>query len=337
MSDWNNSLTLARLRLVKLGGISQRFFHYAVSLSFSCSYIFLTGDNTFSVLVQLGIQGNITAFWLKAIAGLVVLVPFTLCKTLREVTLLGISGAFTTITVVLCVAIYGGITYDSLAPINHELFETATFAQSLGMIAFAYGGSVVYPHVEATMRNPRSWNQIVIYAVASVSAIYMLVATTGYLYYGDGVKDNILNSISKGPMSIIMYVIFTLHLVVAAPIYLCSFALELENFLKIDTQHMSRTREFIIRVLFRSSIVTGLTLFAMFVDKFSFISGLCGAIANCMTVFLIPVFCHFKLYGWRKRSIWELVFAAITVFVGLFGFVVSTYITIQEELKPEEK
>lgn len=321
----------------KFGRYFAKVFHYAVSLSFSCSYIFLTGNNTFSVLEQLKYSGGLTAFWLKAIAGFVVLVPFTLCKTLREVTLLGVSGAFTTISVVLCVAIYGGISFDPSKPVERNPFEETTFAQSLGIIAFAYGGSVVYPHVEATMKNPRSWTRIVSYAVVSVTAIYMLVAATGYAYYGNEVEDNILDSIKSGTMSIIMYVVFTLHLVVAAPIYLCSFALENERILKIDTQNMSRTREFIIRVLFRSSIVVILTLIAMFVENFSFLSSLCGAIANCMTVFLIPVICHFKLYGWRKRSIWELIFAAITVFVGLFGFVVSTYITIQEEVNPKDK
>ncbi|KAI0226556.1 hypothetical protein L0F63_000824 [Massospora cicadina] len=317
----------------KPGRYFAKVFHYAVSLSFSCSYIFLTGENTFKVLEQFNIAGGFTPFYFKAIAGVVVLVPFALCKTLREVVLLGISGTFTTIAVVLCVYIFGGINYDSTAPSTHVTIKWDTIAQSLGIIAFAYGGSVVYPHVEATMRNPNSWNRVVIFAVASVSAIYLLVATTGYLYYGKDVKDNILNSIQAGTVSIVMYVIFTLHLVVAAPIYLCSFALEQENILNIDTYHMSRTREFIIRVIFRASIVLVLTLIAMYVKTFSFISGLCGAIANCMTVFIIPVVCHFKLFGWRKRPAWEIPFSLLTIAVGLFGFIVSTYITVEDEFK----
>lgn len=264
------------------------------------------------------------------IAGITVLVPFVLAKTLREVTLLGFFGTFSTLVVVFCVAIKGGVDYFAPGAVHPatRIVNWTGLANSLAIIAFAYGGSVVYPHVESTMKNPAAWNQVVFYAVLSVTSMYSLIGVTGYLYYGDKVGDIILKSIPPSGASIAVYLLITLHVVVAAPIFLCSFALEQEKILKIDTQYMSATREFTLRALFRTSIVVFLTLIAMFAPYFDVLTGVAGAVANCMTVFVIPVVCHYKLYGWRHRSIGEHIFSFFILVVGFFGLIMGTYSSI---------
>ncbi|KAI0242313.1 hypothetical protein L0F63_002532 [Massospora cicadina] len=263
----------------KVGRYLAKTFHYSVSLSSPCVYIFLTGDNTFHALdILLGKKILSPEAW-KIIGGCIVLVPFALAKTLREVAVLGIFGTFSTAVVVAVVAIYGGITYANADPSVAILRETISFktlGSSLAIIAFAYGGSVVYPHVEASMRNPKAWNSVVAYGVATSSVMYMLIGSLGYLYYGAGVKDNILNSLPPDWITVVVYFLITFHVLVAAPIFLASFALEQENILHITTHHMSPSREFLLRVIFRTSIVVVLTMVAVLVKNFNFLAALAG-------------------------------------------------------------
>lgn len=311
----------------KVGRYLAKIFHYSVSLSSPCVYIFLTGDNTFNALgILLGKEILSPELW-KIIGGCIVLVPFAFAKTLREVALLGIFGTFSTAVVVSVVAVYGGINYASVDPSTaiKEIIRFETLGSSLAIIAFAYGGSVVYPHVEASMRNPKAWNSVVAFGVATSSAMYMITAILGYLYYGKGVGDNILNSLPQDWITVMVYFLITIHVLVAAPIFLASFALEQENILHITTHHMSPSREFIFRVIFRTFIVVVLTMVAVLAKNFNLLASLAGAIGNCMTIFLIPIICHFKLFGWRHRAFWELPFAVLIVLLGLVGLIFGTY------------
>lgn len=323
----------------KSGRYFANFFSASVSLSSPCIYILLTGNNVFAVLKQTLNRDILTEQYWIAIAGVVVLVPFALAKTLKEVALLGVFGAFTTLFVVLTVAIKGGIDFpgDPSTYVPIKVVNWDGLSNSFAIIAFAYGGSVVYPHVESTMKNPKAWNKVVVFAVMTVSAMYLLIAITGAFYYGENVKNIILNSIPASAASITVYILITLHVVVAAPIFLCSFALEQEKVLKIDTKHMSASREFIFRVLFRTFLVVVLTLIAMFVPYFDVLTGVAGAVANCMTVLLIPVVCHYKLYGWRHRSFLEHVLAVVIIFMSIFGLVMGTYSSIVNGIASENR
>ncbi|KAJ9055816.1 hypothetical protein DSO57_1039282 [Entomophthora muscae] len=312
----------------KVGRYLAKLFHYSVSLSSPTVYIYLTGENVFASFKILYGREILTRELWSIIGAVIILVPFALAKTLREVALLGIFGTFSTAVVVGVVAIYGGLDVPAVVGITQPIvFDT--LGSSLAIIAFAYGGTVCFPHVEASMRNPKAWTSVVGYGVATSTVFYFIVSITGYIYFGNTVEGNILKSLPQGVVAVVVYLLITLHVLVAAPIFLASFALEQENILNITVQHMGPQREFLIRVLFRASIVVLLTLAAVFVPNLTSLTGLAGAIANCMTIFIIPIICHFKLYGWRNRHFWEVPFAIAILIVGVFGLLFGTIDTIK--------
>ncbi|KAG0333578.1 hypothetical protein BG005_005114, partial [Podila minutissima] len=82
-------------------------------------------------------------------------------KTMKEVAWLSILGASATIGVV-CITV--GVSAAELAnkvaevtAATHKLVVWSKIPLSLATISFAYGGNVVYPHIEASMARPRSW------------------------------------------------------------------------------------------------------------------------------------------------------------------------------------
>ena len=51
---------------------------------------------------------------------------------------------------------------------------------------------------------------------------------------------------------------------------------------------------------------------------------LIGALANCGLVFLLPILCYLRLTGWRNKRYYELLFCALTIFLGIIGCVFGT-------------
>lgn len=314
----------------KFGRYFTKVFHYSISLSSACIYILLIGLNIFEVLEKYN-NGNTylsKEMWIF-FSGVAVLVPFALLKTLKEVAWLAAFGAVSTLVVVFCVAIQGGIDYSNLdlsqlSSVETKLAIPGGIPGALATIAFSYGGNVVYPHVEASMKHPQSWNRVLVSAILSITGMYVIVSACGYRFYGASVQSPVLDSLSVGGGSLVAYIFITLHVLLAAPIYMCSFALEQERWLKIDRNYLSAPKELVYRVALRTFIAASMTAIAVVVPHFSQLMALVGAVSNCTIVFLIPVAFHFKLFGWRNRSIFCYAMSIFVVCLGVFGLILGT-------------
>ncbi|KAI0244002.1 hypothetical protein L0F63_004063, partial [Massospora cicadina] len=314
-----------------LGRYFTKIFHSSVSLSCGCIYILLTGHNTYLFLKDFSIEPISERMWIL-LAGVAVISAFSILKTMKEVALLSAFGTIATMICVAIVAIVGGIDYSKeVTHADTVIFNRSTFSMAIATIAFSYGGNVIYPHVEATMRNPRAWNKTVFYAVLSITIMYVTIGCTGYLFYGDKARSPIMDSLPKGNLlTYIAYIFITLHVAFAAPVYLCSFCLEQERWLKIDLAHLTPTKEFLYRVILRGGVGATLTLVAMFVPHFSALCGLFGAVSNCIVVFLVPVGCHYKLFGYQNRPLYHHLFCALILIAGFYGLIFGTWAAFQD-------
>jgi amino acid permease len=297
-------------------------FHYIITLSSGCIYILLAGKNL-DVLTK-GYGLPLTERHWIIIAGAVSFPPVALLKTMKEVAWASALGTICTVVMVLVIIVGSFIDLSSVKDVQHQIFNGPELPLALTTIAFSYGGNVVYPHVEASMARPKQWNKALFSAMLTITTMYLLVAIIGYYVYGTNVESPILYGITQGANTIVGLVAVTIHVIMATPVYVCSFCLEVENNLKIDTRHMSRIREFVIRFAFRGGIIVLLTVVAMFVPYFSILMSLIGAIGNCMVIFIIPLTCHYKLFGWRHRPWYELVLGVLIIIVAIFGLVMGS-------------
>ncbi|KAI9292586.1 hypothetical protein K502DRAFT_367483 [Neoconidiobolus thromboides FSU 785] len=319
----------------KFGRYFVKIFHYIISLSSTCIYILLTGLNLHSFLVNYyGDELISLKLWIL-ISGVIIIIPTACLKTLKEIAILAAFGAVATLVVVLCVVILGAMQYYDPNYVRPDLqvVNWSGLPIALATIAFSYGGNVVYPHVEATMRNPKAWNKVMGLAILSITCMYIVVAVSGYVFYGENVKSPVLDSLQKGPGALVASILITIHVILASPIYLCSFCLEQERWLKIDTEFMSPKKEFVYRVLLRSFFGIILTVIAMYVPYFNDLMALIGAVSNCLIIFLIPVICHFKLFGFKKRPFYDYILAPLCIIVGALGLVLGSIDAVSNLIK----
>lgn len=81
---------------------------------------------------------------------------------------------------------------------THKLVDWAKLPLALATISFAYGGNVVYPHVEQSMRYPRQWTRALWLALMVCFAMYISIALAGYAAFGHETLSPILRNLPSG-------------------------------------------------------------------------------------------------------------------------------------------
>lgn len=81
---------------------------------------------------------------------------------------------------------------------THKLVDWSKIPLSIATISFAYGGNVVYPHIEASMARPRSWPRAIWAALSFCFAMYMLIAVVAYLTFGTETQSPVLKNLPRG-------------------------------------------------------------------------------------------------------------------------------------------
>ncbi|ORY08254.1 hypothetical protein K493DRAFT_201125 [Basidiobolus meristosporus CBS 931.73] len=307
----------------KYGKIFVRVFYYSIQLGASCIYILLAGQNAHALLTDWGVQVNPKICTI--VAAVVICIPYITLKTLKEVAFLAVFGAIATLVVVFVVVVEGFLHLPSLKDkdYGHAFAHGSGIPIALASISFSYGGNVIYPHVEEGMRHPKSWNKVLLMAIGTITAMYMLISVCGYYIYGNQTDSPIYNNIPANAGYFVAVVLITIHVILAAPILLTSFANEMEMIFKIDRKYHSASKEFLLRASLRAVVIVVLTLIALFLPHVPELMSLVGALSNCIIVFVAPIILYLKLYGWRSISKLELLWCLIVIAIGLLGCVLG--------------
>lgn len=311
-----------------IGGWVTFFFNAWILLGAPILYMVLSGTN----LNQL-CKGTVAEIgdtpWI-IISCAIVAIPFILVKTMKEVAWMSAFGALATIIVVLIVVVVAAIDKPNQINVHHDAVVWDMFPIALSTISFSFGGNVVYPHVEASMKKPRDWPMVVAAGLSTCAAMYFVTAISGYLIYGSTVVSPIYNSIPEGTARIVAIIVITLHVLMAAPILTTSFSLDIEEMFNITVERYGKVKEFLIRASIRIATMAVIGVVACTVPHFGALMSLIGAFANCALIFIFPVVFYLKLTGVRNKPYYELAWCLLVVILGIVGLVFGTIEAIKE-------
>ncbi|KAK9729284.1 hypothetical protein K7432_000433 [Basidiobolus ranarum] len=208
----------------RFGKIFTQVFQYSILLGVSCLYIILTKISLEDLTQQLGVNIN-GKIWVTTAACLI-WIPFATLRTLKEVSWLAIFGVIATIYVVIVIGIAGFMHMDDIPTPRHETIIYSGLPMGLASISFCFGGTPVYPHIEQTMKKPKDWPKVLIFASITCCIIYLCAGVFGYYVYGQDSKSPIFLSLPEGALTTTSTIAITLHVLLAAPIMLTSFSME---------------------------------------------------------------------------------------------------------------
>ncbi|KAG0044612.1 hypothetical protein BGZ90_008728, partial [Linnemannia elongata] len=195
---------------------------------------------------------------------------------------------------------------------------------AVATISVCFGGNVVYMHVEESMRYPRSWNKVLVWAMLACCLMYAMVAVPGYLTYGPSSESPILKSLPQGTSRKVATIMIVAHVLLAAPVLMTSFALEVERVFDISIEKRGVIKERLYRTVTRLIIMGAVGGIACLVPFFDSFLSLLGALGNCMLIYVLPIFFYWRLIGWRQMPWYELLWCAIILIIGLLGCVIGS-------------
>ncbi|KAI9025996.1 transmembrane amino acid transporter protein-domain-containing protein [Phycomyces nitens] len=305
-----------------IGGWVAFFFTAVTLVGVPVLYLLLAGQNLHSVLK--GTSGELTfPIWVIICAVLVTL-PFVCFRSLKEIGFLSTFGVLSTTVVIFIVLAVAVREQGSLGDKHHDAVIWDQFPIALSSIAFSFGGNPVYAHVEAGMRRPQDWNKVVTAGLTTCVVLYFLTAVPGYYVYGIDALSPIYDNLPEGGAKIASVIIITVHVLLATPILLTSFALDLEKMFRISTGKFSPKIERALCSAMRLGLMVIITVIAIYVPFFGDFMSLLGAFSNCALIFIFPVIFYFKLTGFRGKAWWEYILAFFTVLLGVVGLIFGT-------------
>lgn len=312
-----------------IGGALTFFFNAWIVLGSPVLYMVLAGSNI-NQLCQ-GTPGELGDLRWTIICCGVFATPFVLVKSMKEVAWMSAFGALATVVVVFICLVMAALDANHPRVVHHDSVVWDMFPIALSTISYSFGGNVIYPHVEASMKTPRHWNRVVAGGLSVCAALYFIMAISGYLIYGDQVVSPIYNSIPAGVPQQVAIVLITIHVLMASPILTTSFSLDLEGMLRLEERFSKhRFQEFVARTCIRLLIVVIIGVIACMVPHFSELMSLIGAFANCALIFILPVAFYLKLTGIRNKPFYELIWCALIVLLGIVGLIFGTMEAIKE-------
>ncbi|KAG0040257.1 hypothetical protein BGZ82_004261 [Podila clonocystis] len=314
------------------GRILVTFFYNSIALGGPVLYLILTGTNIHDLAFAVG--STVTLKQWIMVAAAIMTVPIIITKTMREVAWLSIAGAASTAIVVVIVTIASIVDSKNITvPIEYDVVIPRQLPIALATFAFSYGGNVIFPHVEESMKNKKAWNKIILWGILTVTVLYFLCASTGYAVYGHTVKSPIYLNLPAGATRTVSTIIITLHVLLAIPLFMTTFNLQIERALKLDDRGLSKRAEWSYRAIIRTLSMILVATIALFFPYFGQMMSLLGALSDGMLTFVFPVIFYLKLYGVKKVGKLELLAMVLIIVIGIAGSAIGTVDAIKELAK----
>lgn len=239
-----------------------------------------------------------------------------------------------TVCVMLVVSVVSASDYQARdIDAHHDLAIPENIPIAFSTFSFSFCGNVIFPHLEGAMGDPVRWPKVLLVATFAISTMYTIVGFLCYFVYGDTVQNPVYDSIPKGSGQNIAMIVATIHVLLAAPMYLYVFTTSVETYLGIHrTQqqkkdkskfHYLRTYPRMSRILLRALQICICAAVAMVTPYFSDLMTLIGTIAAESLTFILPCIFWIKL-SWKDGQTWELLVCAFVAILGTFCAVFGT-------------
>ncbi|KAF0298045.1 Amino acid transporter AVT1B [Amphibalanus amphitrite] len=169
----------------------------------------------------------------------------------------------------------------------------ATFCLGLSTIMFSFTGVSTFPTIQLDMAERARFSRAAVGGFAGLCMVYVPVAATGYMVYGDTVNINLIQNFTPGPLLIVIQVLLTVHFLGAFVMLINPVCQNLEGALHVSGAS-GLTRQ---RVLLRSGLMLMALFMAETVPSFGKIMHLIGGTFTLMLTFILPSLLYIRLRG----------------------------------------
>ncbi|KAI8384681.1 transmembrane amino acid transporter protein-domain-containing protein [Radiomyces spectabilis] len=303
-------------------GFSQVFL-----LSTSILYVILAGDNLPVLLYSFTgaqIDRKVCIWILAAAIGL----PFVMVRNMRDVSFMSCFSSMATFCLLLIVTVSSTSDFkETVTHAHHDWAIPRNIPITFSTFTFSYCGNIIFPHLEASMREPNSWSKVMFVATFVITLIYVIMGFFCYLVYGDAALVPIYKNLPTAAQNVAMIVV-TIHVFLTVPMYLYVFTMSVESWIGLlphDRQKAATACESssllryptLIRTIVRIIEMVLCATVAVLVPYFGEFTNLIGTLTGELLTFVLPCMFWIKL-SWHQGNHFERTACIFVMLIGIF-------------------
>ncbi|UYV79039.1 hypothetical protein LAZ67_17000835 [Cordylochernes scorpioides] len=307
-----------------------------------CSYFSLLGSDIVYILViskflqQMFPQLNISfCVWILILS--MILLPILYLGTPHDFWPIAVLAIITTATCCVLALVQMYKEYTDVTHITGAKVEITAdrFFLAMSTFGFAYGGTPAFPSFQNDMKNRKKFSLAVTIAYIGLVIMYVSMGLAGKYVYGDRVADNVLESLSAGPLRTAAQVLIIIHFAAAFQLMANSPCQEVEEYLKAPKKFGWK------RVAIRTSVMAFMVFVSESIPEFGKVLNLVGAFAGTSVIFIFPPIFYYLLcrprgeWAGRRISWWNKALLAHVLILGIFTVCAGTFASLKAIVSPD--